>query len=485
MPALERADQGGRRVVARHPVALDHLEVPARVRGVRHTLVDHLRDPVRERTVDLVGVRGDPGQVRGAPVDVVVAPCRVRVGEQEVVRPRGRGEVPAGGVHEPLGLSRGAGGVHDEQRVLRVEGARGVGVRLAVHDVVPPQVSALGPRDVPVARAVQDEDVLDRVVPGHGLVRVGLHGDGGTAAELAVGGDEQLGARVLDAEPQRLRREPAEHERVHGADPRARQRDDDRLDEHGQVHDDAVARLDAQLLEGVRGLGDLALQLCVGDGAAVAGLALEVQGDLLPAPRRHVAVHAVHGHVQGAVLVPADLRAALGGRVRGGEGACPGEGSLPAQTSAGRLPEREPVRLGHRAAVAAPAVQPVRRAAGVDVRVGGVDERLREGAGQRGEGRGGHAVVRSADGPGGALLGRVGAGGVLGGRHGRRFLLVGGSDQGRDADDGAPPAVVTGGHARPAGPPRAPGAGQGDGGRCGSRPTAGSPRPPARPRVSE
>ena len=80
--------------------------------------------------------------------------------------------------------------------------------------------------------------------------------------------------------------------------PGDRERDDDGLDEHRQVDDDAVALADAEARERVRGAGDLALQVGVGDGPAVAGLALEVERDLVAAARGDVPVDAVDRDVE-------------------------------------------------------------------------------------------------------------------------------------------------------------------------------------------
>ena len=126
-PAHQRPDQGGRGVVLRDAVAFDDFEVPARVRGVGRALEDHLGGAVGERAVELVGVGGDPGEVRRAPVDVLVPQGRVRVAEEVLEAPGRLREVAAGGVDQALGLSGGAGGVHDEQRRLGVErlGVRG------------------------------------------------------------------------------------------------------------------------------------------------------------------------------------------------------------------------------------------------------------------------------------------------------------------------------------------------------------------------
>ncbi len=141
-PAHEGPDQGGRGVVLRDAVALDDLEVPAGVRGVRGALVDHLGGAVGQRPVQLVRVGRDPGEVRRAPVDVPVAQRGVRVAEEVFETPGRLREVPAGGVHQALGLAGGAGGVHDEQRRLGVERFRVVDVGGLPDDVVPPHVAA-------------------------------------------------------------------------------------------------------------------------------------------------------------------------------------------------------------------------------------------------------------------------------------------------------------------------------------------------------
>ena len=55
------------------------------------------------------------------------------------------GEVAGRGVHDALGLAGRAAGVEDEQRVLGVEGSGRASSDCAVHEVVPPDVAALGP----------------------------------------------------------------------------------------------------------------------------------------------------------------------------------------------------------------------------------------------------------------------------------------------------------------------------------------------------
>ncbi|CAM5488821.1 hypothetical protein SBADM41S_08527 [Streptomyces badius] len=67
---------------------------------------------------------------------------------------------------------------------------------LAGGDLVPPDVAALGPGGV-LAGTTDDEDVLDGVEPGDGVVDGGLQRGGLAAAVAAVGGDDDLGVRVL------------------------------------------------------------------------------------------------------------------------------------------------------------------------------------------------------------------------------------------------------------------------------------------------
>ena len=126
-----------------------------------------------------------------------------------------------------------------------------------------------------------------------------------------------LAPGVLHAELQRLGGEAAEHEGMDGADAGHRERDDDGFGDDREVDDHAVALGDAQVQQGVRGLGDFPLQFGVRDVAAVAGLALEVERDLVAAAGRNMAVHAVVGDVELAALEPGDVRAGAGFQVGG------------------------------------------------------------------------------------------------------------------------------------------------------------------------
>ncbi len=335
-PLHERPDRGGGGVEDGHAVPRGELPPAGLVRGVGGALVDQLRRAVGQRAVDHVAVPGHPADVGGAPVDV---------GLRAQVEHRGVGvgdlrEVAAGGVEDALGLPGRARGVEDEERVLGVERLGRVLVGGGVDDVVPPQVAALGPLHV-LAGAPDHDDVLHAVRAAvQGPVDRRLERGRAAAAVAAVGGDDELRLGVVDPAPQRVGAEPAEDDAVRGAEPGAGEHGDDGLGDHRQVHRDPVALADAEGGEGVGRPADLLLQVGVGDGAGVAGLALEVDGDPVAVAGLDVAVDAVVGGVE----LPADVPPREG-RVGPVEGL--GEVLLPVQALAGLpRPEAEPVGGG-------------------------------------------------------------------------------------------------------------------------------------------
>ena len=178
----------------------------------------------------------------------------------------------------------------------------------------------------------------DVEVAHHG-VDGGLDGRGLALAPPAVGGDQRLGVGDLHPLPDRLGREPAEHDVVRRADPRAREHRDDDLGDHRQVDPDDVALADAQVLERVREPLHVAVQLGVGDRALLALLAGPVERDAVAVAGLDVPVQAVVGHVQLAVgepLVERRVRVVEHGRER----------LVPVQGSRLLGPERVRVELG-------------------------------------------------------------------------------------------------------------------------------------------
>ena len=194
------------------------------------------------------------------------------------------------------------------EHVQRVGGRDGHRIhRLGVgHQVVPVQVAAgqgLAGALVPLHDDACGRGVLGDVERGvdHRLVV-----DGAGRLDAAGRGDDGGGPGVVDAGGQFVRREAAEHHRVHRAKPRTRQHRDDGLGDHRHVDDDAVALVDAEAAQRAGEPRRLVEQFAVGVGALRAGHRRVVdQRGLVAAAAFDVAVQRVGAGVQLAVGEPA------------------------------------------------------------------------------------------------------------------------------------------------------------------------------------
>ena len=235
------------------------------------------RRPGRQRTVDHVGVAGDPAHVGRTPVDVVVA---------DVEDPLGRllgEEVVAGrGVHDALGLAGRAAGVEDEQRRLAVQrlgGAVGAGVGSisSCHQKSRPGVIVTA---LPVRRSTTHFSTVGdfcKATSTFSFKRQLL-----AAPPAAVGREDQLGRGVVVPLGDRLGGEAAEDHAVDRADPGTGQHGDRQFRHQRHVDRNHVALADAQLLQHVGEPADLGVQHLVGQHAGVARLAFPDQGRLVP-----------------------------------------------------------------------------------------------------------------------------------------------------------------------------------------------------------
>ena len=137
------------------------------------------------------------------------------------------------------------------------------------------------------------------------LVGVVLEADLLAAPPAAVRGDQDLRAAVVDPARQRLRGEPAEHDRVRRADPGAGEHRDRQLRDHRHVDRDPVALRDARARAARWRPSELSrMQVRVGQRPGVAGLADPVVGDLVAEARLDVPVDAVVGDVELAAGEP-------------------------------------------------------------------------------------------------------------------------------------------------------------------------------------
>ena len=146
----------------------------------------------------------------------------------------------------------------------------------------------------------------DRRADRQRLVRIGLQRHLAAAAAAFIGGDQDRAFAVLDARGQAVRREAAEDDGMHRADPGAGQHRHRGLDDHRQVDADPVALLHAEAAQRIGQAADPLVQLAVGDlGFAVRVVALPDDRHLVAAGRQ-MPVEAGDGGVEHAVLEPLD-----------------------------------------------------------------------------------------------------------------------------------------------------------------------------------
>ena len=167
-----------------------------------------------------------------------------------VVGVGGLRQVSAGGVHDALGLAGGARGVEQEQRLLGVEGLRGMVRRRLLDGVVPPQVAALGPVHVD-SGSPNHQNVSHRGLVGDRLVDGILQRHRLSSPVLPVGGDHQLGLSVLHRALNADAENPPKTTGVHDAQPSTGEHRDDRLGNHRHVDGHPVARDQTELRQRV------------------------------------------------------------------------------------------------------------------------------------------------------------------------------------------------------------------------------------------
>ena len=124
-PGHEGADGGGGAVKNGDLVAIDNFPEAIALREVRSAFVHHDAGAVGKRAVDDVAVAGDPADVGGAPIDVVIAQI-----ENQSGAPGALEQVAGGSVQDALRFSGGAAGVENVERMFGIEGGGDVILRL-------------------------------------------------------------------------------------------------------------------------------------------------------------------------------------------------------------------------------------------------------------------------------------------------------------------------------------------------------------------
>ena len=226
------------------------------------SLVEHRRRPGQQRPVDDVGVPHHPPDVGGRPehvtgVDVVDVPHA----------PQQRDRVAAVVADDALGLARRAGRV---EHIKRVGGGHRHRIhrRRGGHHVDPVHVAPLG--QIAAEPVALDDHARGRLVGGQ-LQRVVehrfvLHHPG--RLDAAGRRDDHHRLRVVDASGQLVGGEPAEHHRVHRAEPGAGQHRDDRLRDHRHVQHHPVTLADTQIAQRTRETRCVVKQFAIAEGPA-------------------------------------------------------------------------------------------------------------------------------------------------------------------------------------------------------------------------
>ena len=118
----------------------DHLPETGDIRIGGHAFEHDRSGADRERPVQNIGVAGDPADICGAPVDIVVLDVK-----DQFTRMGGIGEIPAGGMNNTFRRAGAAAGVEDKCGVLGIHTLRLtlVGNIVGGNGFVPPEITSV------------------------------------------------------------------------------------------------------------------------------------------------------------------------------------------------------------------------------------------------------------------------------------------------------------------------------------------------------
>ncbi len=234
-PTNKGANRRRRRVENADGVFLDQAPETIRLRPVGRAFIHQRRRARRERSVDHIAVPGDPADIRGAPINVVLAQV------ENVFRAAvNADEIAAGGVQNAFRFSSRSAGVKDVKRMLAVERERGA-MRIDIFKfAMPPDVAPF--LDVHlVASASENDHAPDRCLALQRFIDVVLQRNDRAAAVGAIGGNDGGRPAVSDPVANAIGAEAAEDDRMNGADPRAGEHGDRGFWNRRQVDDHAIA----------------------------------------------------------------------------------------------------------------------------------------------------------------------------------------------------------------------------------------------------
>mmetsp|Transcript_27214 Transcript_27214/g.49756 ORF Transcript_27214/g.49756 Transcript_27214/m.49756 type:complete len:380 (-) Transcript_27214:71-1210(-) len=297
----QRADRGGSGVELRHFVLFADLPEAAGVGIGGHAFEHERRGPVGKRAVNDIAVAGDPAHIRSAPEHVPIL-----VIKDNFVGHGGVNEIAARAVDNPFGLTGGAGGVEDEERIF---GGHFLGRAILCGlggGLVQPDIKTVAPGNL-LAGALDHQTFRGVDHVDQRLVHVVLEVGHPAPARGTIGSDHHLGITARNARRQCVGREARKNDGMDRADARAGQHGIGRLGDHRQIKHDPVAFAHAHAFEDIGHFTGLRVQFAVADVLCPVLRAVGFPDDRrLLAARLKVPVDTVGGNVQRAVGVPVD-----------------------------------------------------------------------------------------------------------------------------------------------------------------------------------
>ncbi len=239
----QRANSGGCSVEQGHVVLVDDLRHPARFRPVGHPFKHQRGGATGQRAIEQIAVTGDPADIGGAPVNVVVM-----VIKNILKGAGGIDQIAAGGMQYAFWLPGRTGGIQNKQRVFRFNRHRFMLCAGLADKIVPPEIASLVPRRG-FSGALKYDHILHA---GHQrisqrVIDILFQRNGASGADTLIRCDHQLRVAVDHATRHGFRRKTAENHRVHGTNARAGQHRHGCLRHHRHINGHHIAFFNLKL----------------------------------------------------------------------------------------------------------------------------------------------------------------------------------------------------------------------------------------------
>jgi len=262
-------------------VFVDHIPVPREGRIRRSSLEDESAQSEQKRSVDDVGMSGDP-------TDVASRANSVALVSVEDIFSRGSrsNEISSASMQDTLWFACRSRRVEKEQGILGVHDLRRT-IRTLFDDfLMPPKITTFGPRNLG-ACSTEDENIPDMGAFLQCVVDDFLGANGFPTTTALIGGQDDTRVCVIDTIAQGFRGEAGKDDGMECAETNDCEEGDDGLGNHGHVNCDSIALFDAQFFEHIGQFTDFSEKFAVRDLSAMTGFIRFVQnGNLTSVSRK-------------------------------------------------------------------------------------------------------------------------------------------------------------------------------------------------------